>query len=136
MTLDQTVLLVDDERAIRESLCRLLRISGWRTLLAANPAEALDVLSACRPDALILDVRMADPSGRTSSGFDLLTRLREERMRMPVVLLTGHFLSAEEEQFAQRLGATVLYKPVELRALVKHLESICAPHSGCPDLRP
>jgi CheY-like chemotaxis protein len=92
-------------------------------IIAASPVEALEVLSQMRPDAVLLDVQMADPSGTMTSGLDLLTsvRARSGCADLPVLVLTGHFLTSGEEMAIQCLGATVIYKPVELHTLVDHL---------------
>lgn len=123
MTSQRTVLLVDDEPGIRECLRRLLQRTGWRVVTAPGPAEALELLGTVRPDALILDVRMPDRSGRLYSGLDLLhfLRSRPDCAALPVILLTGYFLTAEEDLAVRRDGATVLYKPADLPSIAGEL---------------
>ena len=124
----RTVLLVDDEPGIRECLRRLLQRTGWRVVTAPGPAEALELLGTARPDALILDVRMPDRSGRLYSGLDLLQflRSRPDYTALPVILLTGYFLTAEEDVAVRQAGAAVLYKPVDLPAIAGELGRLFA----------
>jgi CheY-like chemotaxis protein len=131
----RTVLLVDDEPGIRECLCRLLQRAGWRVTTAPGPAEALELLGTWRPDALILDVRMPDPSGRLYSGLDLLhfLRSRPDYVALPVILLTGYFLTADEDLAVRQNGATVLYKPADLPSLAGALGQLV---DGSPPLAP
>ena len=120
-----TVLIVDDEAPIRESLRRLLMRAGWQPMTAASPSEALEALAATTPDAVVLDVRMPDKTGITS-GLQLLALLRRQApyQQLPVVVLTGHFLSAEEDALVRRCRATVLYKPSDLSSIVAVLADL------------
>jgi CheY-like chemotaxis protein len=113
-----TVLVVDDEAGIRESLRRLLLRAGWLASTAASPSEALAALASARLDAAILDVRMPDGSG-VASGLELLALLRTNAAyrRLPVIVLTGHFLTPDEEALVRQHDARVLYKPVDVQAI-------------------
>jgi two-component system response regulator MprA len=57
------VLVVDDERAVRESLDRALRLSGDEVALATDGLGALRAVVNDRPDAMVLDVAMPGPDG-------------------------------------------------------------------------
>src|SRR3984893_9726046 len=52
------ILVVDDDRAVRESLRRSLSFNGYSVALAEDGVEALEMISADRPDGLVLDVMM------------------------------------------------------------------------------
>ncbi len=121
-----TVLVVDDEPGIRESLRRLLLRAGWRATTAASSAEAVAALSLATPDAAILDVRMPDDNGGIASGLELLAFLRTQPVwrALPVIVLTGHFLTPDEDALVQEHGATVLYKPADLHAIANRLTSL------------
>ncbi len=82
---DQTVYIVDDDEALRDSLVWLLESNDYRV---ASYASAEDFLAAYRADmagCLVLDVRM--PS---MSGLELYERLRDRHATLPVVFITGH----------------------------------------------
>ena len=80
------ILVVDDERAVRESLRRALELEGYEVELAADGEEALDRLDseAPDPDALVLDVLMP-----RVDGLEVCRRLRRAGSRLPVLMLTA-----------------------------------------------
>ena len=79
------ILVVDDERAVRESLRRALELEGYEIELAADGREALERLEAdSQPDALVLDVLMPGVDG-----LEVCRRLRRAGSRLPVLMLTA-----------------------------------------------
>jgi two-component system response regulator MprA len=80
------ILVVDDERAVRESLRRALELEGYEIELAADGREALTRLheNGPQPDAVILDVLMPGVDG-----LEVCRRLRREGNRVPVLMLTA-----------------------------------------------
>ena len=81
------ILVVDDERAVRESLRRALELEGYDIELAADGQEALLRLETngdTQPDAVILDVLMP-----TMDGLEVCRRLRRAGNRVPVLMLTA-----------------------------------------------
>jgi len=82
------ILVVDDERAVRESLRRALELEGYEIELAADGQEALHRLEANgdagQPDAVILDVLMP-----AMDGLEVCRRLRRAGNRVPVLMLTA-----------------------------------------------
>ncbi len=81
------ILVVDDERAVRESLRRALELEGYEIELAADGLEALQLLEAngdAQPDAVILDVLMP-----TVDGLEVCRRIRRGGNRVPVLMLTA-----------------------------------------------
>ena len=79
------ILVVDDERAVRESLRRALELEGYEIELAADGREALERLEAeSHPDMLVLDVLMPGVDG-----LEVCRRLRRAGSRLPVLMLTA-----------------------------------------------
>jgi two-component system response regulator MprA len=78
------ILVVDDERAVREALRRALELEGYEIELAADGAEALEKLEEASPDAMILDVLMP-----RVDGLAVCRRLRASGNRLPVLMLTA-----------------------------------------------
>jgi two-component system response regulator MprA len=79
------ILVVDDERAVRESLRRALELEGYAVELASDGEEALDRLgSNGEPDAMILDLLMPGVDG-----LEVCRRLRREGRRLPILMLTA-----------------------------------------------
>jgi FixJ family two-component response regulator len=83
--LPPTVVIVDDEAAVRESLDSLLRSVGLRTLLFASPAELLRASVPDGPGCLVLDVRLPG-----TSGLDFQDQLSKNGIELPIVFMTGH----------------------------------------------
>jgi two-component system response regulator MprA len=79
------ILVVDDERAVRDSLRRALELEGYDVELAADGEEALERLASNgEPDAVILDILMPK-----MDGLEVCRRLRREGHRLPVLMLTA-----------------------------------------------
>ena len=89
---DKTVLVVDDEEALRDLTARLIEKRGYQVLTAGDGAEALAVLSrGARVDLMVLDVMMPG-----IDGLDTLEQVRARGYtRLPVILLTAQ---AQDEQ--------------------------------------
>src|SRR5438045_45939 len=97
MTSRTTVLVADDDSALRFLLSRVLEIDGYEVTAAADGLEALDALLARRPDALVLDVDMP-----RLTGIELCRRLRGSGSRLPILVLSGN---PESRDAALRAGA-------------------------------
>jgi DNA-binding NtrC family response regulator len=107
-----TVLVVDDERNIREGLAEALALEGHGVSTAADGEEALAVLSREDVDLVVTDLRMP-----TLAGDVLLKRVVADWPTVPVIILTGHG-TIETAVQAMRDGAyDFLTKPVDLERL-------------------
>lgn len=112
----QKILIVDDEKEIRDLIEIYLKSEGYETLKAADGEEALKILSMEEPDLIILDVMMPK-----MNGIDACLKIREER-QMPIIML-----SAKSEDVDKILGLnmgaddylTKPFNPLELIARVK-----------------
>jgi two-component system phosphate regulon response regulator OmpR len=127
------VLVVDDDRRLRELLSRFLGDNGYRVSAAANAADAAARLAHITFDALVLDVMMPG-----ENGFDFARRLRETS-RVPILMLTAR-ADASDRVNGLELGADdYLSKPFEPRELLLRLGNIlkrspqAAPDSARPD---
>jgi DNA-binding response OmpR family regulator len=111
--------VVDDDAAIRRSLERGLRLSGFTVALAAGGLAALDALTQAPPDVLVLDVSMPD-----LSGTDVCRRLRDRGDETPVLMLSA--LDQLEDRLAglQAGADDYLVKPFALQELVLRLHAL------------
>jgi two-component system, OmpR family, phosphate regulon response regulator PhoB len=121
MNSKQTVLVVDDEAAIRDMVQLALELAGFRCLQAANAREAHGAILDARPDLILLDWMMPE-----TSGYELLRRLRKDEItaRIPVIMLTA---KAEEGNRVQGLegGADdYVSKPFSPRELVARIRAL------------
>jgi signal transduction histidine kinase/CheY-like chemotaxis protein len=112
--LEGTVLVVEDETAVRRATSRILEEAGYRVLQARSGVEALDVFRAQQVDIVVSDVVM--PGGVT--GPDLAQRLRQLRPGLPVVLCSGYGGEHLEKGGPLPADVQVLTKPYPASALV------------------
>jgi len=114
------ILVVDDERAVRESLERALDLEGYEVELAADGEAALERLDGPTPaDAVILDVLMPG-----IDGLEVCRRLRARRNSVPVLMLTAR---AEVDSRVAGLDAGAddyLAKPFALAELLARLRAL------------
>jgi DNA-binding response OmpR family regulator len=112
MTHSATVLLADDDRALRKVLRAYLQEEGFAVLEAGSGPDAVERVRAARPDLVVLDVRMPG-----FDGFEVLRQLEASGLRTAVMMLTS--VSDELDQLvAYRLGAVdYVTKPVSPKVL-------------------
>nr|BCX00957.1 MAG: sigma-54-dependent Fis family transcriptional regulator [Bacteroidota bacterium] len=113
-----TILVVDDERAVRNALREILEHEGYRVEEATHGEEALQKAAEDRIALVLLDIKMP---GR--DGMEVLAELRLKRPDLPVVILTGHG-TIEQAVEAIRAGAfDFLEKPPDLNRLLVTLRN-------------
>src|SRR3990167_9018383 len=106
------ILVVDDERSMRELLAIVLRREGYEVLLAENGRSAIDLLEREPVDLLISDIKMPD-----LSGVDVLRAAKKIDQDILGIMITA-FASTETAAEAMRLGACeYLSKPFDIDLL-------------------
>jgi len=107
-----TVLIVEDDPALRALYERVLTLEGYAVIAAENGVEALRCVETEAVDAVILDLVMPRLDGRSvKRGFDANAAMRN----VPVILVTGHVApDLDPNEFS-----CVLHKPISVDALVK-----------------
>ncbi|WP_316782360.1 response regulator transcription factor [Streptomyces sasae] len=113
------VLVVDDDAAIRRSLERGLRLSGFAVRVADSGAAALALIRDTPPDVLVLDVSMPG-----MSGIEVCTRLRDDGLDLPVLMLSALDETADRIAGLQAGGDDYLVKPFALQELVLRLRAL------------
>ena len=81
------ILIVDDERDIRELVADILGDEGFKTRTAANADEALAAINAEEPALMILDIWLKDSR---MDGIDILKQVKRNNPSVPVVIISGH----------------------------------------------
>ncbi len=114
------ILVVDDERAVRESLRRALELEGYEIELAADGSEALYRLEGSEePDAMILDVLMPGVDG-----LEVCRRLRGTGSKLPVLMLTAR-TEVEDRVAGLDAGADdYVTKPFALEELLARVRAL------------
>ncbi len=112
--MSRTLLIIDDEKSIRDSLSGALSDEGYRILTASSALEGFEIIRKQDPDLILLDIWMPEMDGLTA-----LTELRKQEITTPILIMSGHG-NIETAVKATKLGAfDFMEKPVELdRVLV------------------
>jgi len=114
----QTVLIVDDERKLREMIRVYLEQEGYRVVEASNGREALYVARQEKPDLVILDLMMPE-----LNGYDFI-RLFSREAQTPVIMLTAK-VDDTDKILGLELGADdYVTKPFNVRELVARLRAV------------
>ena len=125
--LKESVLVVEDDAALREALTDTLRSAGIAALAAGDAGAALELLESQEIALVISDVQMPGPNG-----YELLSAMKRRRPDLPVVLMTAYGTVVQAVS-AMREGATdYIVKPFEAQALIdmarRHLASRVMPN--------
>jgi two-component system, LuxR family, response regulator FixJ len=121
----RVVHIVDDDEALRESLGFLLRTAQLEVQSHASGEAFLEALPNARVGCIITDVRMPG-----MSGIDLLRRLRELKVTVPVIVITGHGDIALAVE-AMKIGAMdFLEKPFDDAVLLASVEAALRRQEG------
>jgi two-component system response regulator MprA len=114
------VLVVDDERAVRESLRRALELEGYAIELAADGNEALYRLeSESQPDAVVLDVLMPG-----MDGLEVCRTIRRAGNRVPVLMLTARTQVEDRVEGLDAGADDYVTKPFALEELLARLRAL------------
>ncbi len=125
----ETILVVEDEPALRRLVCRLLRARGYKVLEAANGNEALRVAAEQpRFDLLLTDVVMPGPTGREL--FDELARRGQQR---PVLFMSGYTDDTIVRHGVREAEFTLLPKPFSAAALYEKVRFVLDGALAGPD---
>jgi excisionase family DNA binding protein len=108
------VLVVDDEKVVRDVVRRLLEPESYRVATASDAEQGLDYVAQGPPDVVLLDLKMPG-----MNGVEFLRRLRKEHGDVPVLIITGYPSSDLMRQAVQYGPITLLPKPLEQRQLLR-----------------
>lgn len=107
------VYIVDDDVSVRKAFARVIRTAGLNAVTFQSSDEFFDHHYNAENSCLIVDAKMP-----MSRGVDMLTRLRKERIKIPVIVVTAHD-DGETRKQAEEAGAIGFFrKPVDSGALL------------------
>jgi len=117
------IYVVDDDRSMRRSLRRLLKVSGWHVKAFASAEAFLAELETLGDGFLLVDIQLPG-----ITGLELLERLLERAVPWPAIAMSGSSDATVEAQ-ALRLGAILfLHKPFDPQILLDALEQMAQAH--------
>ncbi|WP_040838065.1 response regulator transcription factor [Nocardia brevicatena] len=122
------ILVVDDDRAVRESLRRSLTFNGYTVDLAVDGIDALEKATGQRPDALVLDVMMP-----RLDGLEVCRRLRSTGDDLPILVLTARDSVSERVAGLDAGADDYLPKPFALEELLARLRALLRRRAAGPD---
>jgi DNA-binding NtrC family response regulator len=118
----KTVLIVDDEVAIRDTLAQILSYEKYRVRTAADGPAALAEVAAGAIDVVLLDIKMPG-----MDGFEVLARLQAETARLPVIVVSGHGNIETAVEAVKKGAYDFLEKPLDRSRLLVTLKN-CLDH--------
>jgi two-component system, OmpR family, response regulator MprA len=113
------VLVVDDDRAVREAVGRALRQEGYEVDAAGNGDQALQQMEERAPDAIVLDVLMPPPNGLT-----VCRSLRQAGDRTPILMLTARDAVEDRVEGLDAGADDYLVKPFALAELLARVRAL------------
>ena len=113
------VLLVDDDRAVRDALRRVLTLAGYEVQSAEGGAEAIELVVQAVPDAVVLDVGMPDVDG-----LEVCRRLRLLGNRVPILMLTARVEISDRVAGLDAGADDYLVKPFDVEELKARLRAL------------
>ncbi len=119
-----SILVVDDNEGLRETLQGLLQDHGYEVSTAHDGGEALRYLESHQPDVALMDVAM-DPMG----GLPALEAMQQREVHVPVVLMSGNWLLGDK---LPRGCRAFLLKPFLPEALLRILDALVSPAKAGP----
>ena len=115
-----TILVVDDDPAIRSLLRMALEVSGYRALEAVNGEEAVSIAEHSHPDLILMDIAMPK-----RSGISAMHQIRKNLgIRVPIVAMTAYVEAGLDREAARAGFNEVLVKPL----FIDHLKDTLNRH--------
>jgi two-component system response regulator MprA len=119
------ILVVDDDRSVRDALRRALSLAGYEVQSAEGGQQALAQVAAGVPDAVVLDVGMPDVDG-----LEVARRLRGAGNRVPILMLTARDAVADRIDGLDAGADDYLVKPFDVGELKARLRALMRRSNG------
>src|SRR3989440_6464414 len=123
------ILVVDDERRLRDVLRRSLTLAGYEVRSATDGYEGLAEISGGAPDAVVLDIGLP-----TLDGLEVCRRLRSEGNRVPVLMLTARDAVSDRVEGLDAGADDYLVKPFDVEELKARIRALVRRATGEQDV--
>lgn len=117
---DITVLIVDDEEDIRETMKLNMELDDFNVLVASGGNEAIQTLTSNHVDFIISDIRMPD-----GDGFSLLNHVKKNYPNIPHIVLVSGYSEITAEEVKASGGIDLISKPPNINDLVLLIKKHC-----------
>lgn len=106
---EKTVLIIEDEEDAAELFAEMMRVSGFRVIKTSSSAPAMAMITAEKPDVVLLDIMMPE-----ISGLDILRQMRSDPalVNIPVVVVSAQSMPTDIKHGMEAGASTYLTKPV------------------------
>ena len=118
MSEKQTILIIEDDRAISNFVSRALGVSGYRVIPASTGKEGLSLFFSHGPDLVLLDLGLPD-----MDGLDILTQLRGLPREAPVIIISARDREAEKVRALDMGADDYVVKPFGVSELLARIRS-------------
>ncbi|HLH52356.1 MAG TPA: response regulator [Verrucomicrobiae bacterium] len=113
----RTIMVLDDDEHIRQSLQKLLKAEGYDVVLTAEGTGALDELVRNKVDLLLLDLNLPN-----ESGWDIFERVTSSNPLLPIIIITG---KAKQKEVAVAAGVgALMQKPLDIPLLLRTISEL------------
>jgi len=117
-----TIVVIDDDAGIRDSLSDLLALEDWNCVTAGTGQGGIDLVGSVKPQLVVTDVQLPD-----ISGYQVCQSLKRDPVSkgVPVVMITGRFTEPEDKVQGFESGADEFFaKPFDPVLFVARIKSI------------
>jgi len=119
----RTVLVIDDDRVLADTLSDILRKNGYTPVALYSGEEALELAGRFKPDVVLSDIRMS-----RLDGIEAAKRIRILHPACRIILFTAHTVSAALVQLIHGLGFELLQRPLHPERVLTALSRNPDPH--------
>ena len=122
-----TIMLVEDNEASRDALCRRLERHGYRVILAVDGRQAVSVARAASPDLILMDLGLP-----VLDGWDATRQLKGDvaTRHIPIIVLSAHAMTNDRDLALAAGGDDFDTKPIRFLALLGKIETLLARRVG------
>ena len=119
-----TILIVEDESVIRDMIDRMLKIAGYRAIMAENGARAVEVARQARPELILMDMGLP-----IMNGWDATRAIKAdpEVQQIPIIALTAYALTEDRERCFAAGCDDYETKPIEFPRLLTKIRRLLQP---------
>ncbi len=114
-----TILIVEDDKALRDGLAMNFKRFGYTVLLAKDGEEGMAKAFDANPDLIVLDIMLPD-----WSGLDILTELRKRESSVPIMILSARDTISNKIEGLELGADDYMTKPFELKELIARIEAM------------
>ena len=115
----QTILVIDDDESLRETIAVLLEREGFRALLASDGKSGIDQAILARPQLILVDLRLPD-----TSGFEICRKLRSSGITTPIIALSAVGDEIDKVLLLETGADDYVVKPFGTRELLARIRAV------------